>query len=119
MIINISSVSAEDGLLNDAAYVASKGAVNSMTLALAREFGKFGVRVMTVSPGPIDTAMSRENVPQEMWDMLPLVMPFPKRAGLPEEVAKLVLHICEQPFLNGEVIRIDGGYRIPFIRREI
>ena len=119
VIINISSVSAEDGLLDDAAYVASKGAVNSMTLALAREFGKFGVRVMTVSPGPVDTAMSRKNVPQEMWDMLPHVTPFPRRAGLPEEVAKLVLHICEQPFLNGEVIRIDGGYRIPFIRKQV
>ena len=73
---------------------------------------------MTVSPGPIDTAKSRENIPQDMWDMLPQVMPFPKRAGQPEEVAKLVLHICEQPFLNGEVIRIDGGYRIPFMSGE-
>ena len=119
VIINISSVSAEDGLLNDAAYVASKGAVNAMTLALAREFGEFGVRVMTVSPGPVDTAKSRKSVPQDMWDALPHVMPFPRRAGLPEEVAELVLHICEQPFLNGEVIRIDGGYRIPFIRKPI
>ncbi len=115
VIINISSVSAEDGMPFDAAYVASKGGVNAMTLALAREFGEFGVRVMTISPGPIDTPKSREDVPQEMWDALPQVMPFPKRAGLPEEVANLVLHICEQPFLNGEVIRIDGGYRIPFM----
>lgn len=119
VIINISSVSAEDGLLNDAAYVASKGAVNAMTLALAREFGEFGVRVMTVSPGPVDTAKSRRSVPQEMWDMLPYVMPFPRRAALPAEVAELVLHVCEQPFLNGEVIRMDGGYRIPFIRKDI
>ena len=118
VIINISSVSAEDGLPNDAAYVASKGAINALTLALAREFGEFGVRVMTVSSGPIDTTRSRRDIPLEMWDALPQAIPFPKRAGLPEEVAKLVLHICEQPFLNGEVIRIEGGYRIPFISEE-
>ena len=115
VIINISSVSAEDGMPNAAAYVAAKGGVNAMTLALAREFSEFGVRVLTVSPGPIDTLSSRQDIPQEMWDALPHVMPFPKRAGLPEEVAFLVLHICEQTFLNGEVIRIDGGYRIPFM----
>lgn len=114
VIINISSVSAEDGLINDAAYAASKGGINSLTLALAREFGQFGVRVMTLSPGPIDTQLSRESIPQEMWDALPHVMPFPKRAAIPSEIAETVLHICEQPFLNGEVIRIDGGFRIPY-----
>ena len=115
VIINISSVSGHDGLMNNAAYVASKGGINSMTIALAREFGEFGVRVMTISPGPVDTELSRENIPQEMWDALPTVMPFPKRAGKPSEVAELVIHICQQSFLNGEIIRIDGGYRIPYI----
>ena len=115
VIINISSVSAHDGPTDNAAYVASKGGINSMTLALAREFGQFAVRVMTISPGPVDTPLSRENVPQEMWDALPHVMPFPKRAADPSEVARTVLHICEQTYLNGEIIRFDGGYRVPFM----
>lgn len=115
IIVNISSVSAQDGPVNDAAYAASKGGVNSLTLPLAREFGQFGVRVMTVSPGPIDTPLSRENIPQHMWDALPHVMPFPKRAAEPDEIAHLIVHICENSFLNGEVIRIDGGYRVPFM----
>ena len=115
VIINISSVSAHDGPTDNAAYVAAKGGINSMTLALAREFGQFAVRVMTISPGPVDTPLSRENVPQEMWDALPHVMPFPKRAADPSEVARTVLHICEQTYLNGEIIRFDGGYRVPFM----
>ena len=115
IIINVSSVSGHDGLTNDAAYVAAKGGINSMTLALAREFSKFGVRVMTISPGPVDTPLSRENIPQEMWDALPHVMPFPKRAADPQEVARTVLHICEQSYLNGEIIRFDGAYRVPFM----
>ena len=86
-----------------------------MTLALAREFGQFAVRVVTISPGPVDTPLSRENVPQEMWDALPHVMPFPKRAAEPSEVARTVLHVCEQTYLNGEIIRFDGGYRVPFM----
>ena len=115
VIINISSVSGHDGPTDNIAYVASKGGINSMTLALAREFGQFAVRVVTISPGPVDTPLSRENVPQEMWDALPHVMPFPKRAADPSEVARTVLHVCEQTYLNGEIIRIDGGYRVPFM----
>lgn len=115
VIVNISSVSGHDGLTNDAAYVAAKGGINSMTLALAREFSRFGVRVMTLSPGPVDTPLSRENIPEEMWDALPHVMPFPKRAAEPLEVARTVVHICEQTYLNGEIIRFDGGYRVPYM----
>lgn len=115
VIINISSVSAHDGATDNAAYVAAKGGINSMTLALAREFGQFAVRVMTVSPGPVDTQLSRDSIPQEMWDALPHVMPFPKRAAEPAEVARTVVHICEQTYLNGEIIRFDGGYRVPFM----
>ena len=114
VIINISSVSGHDGPTDNSAYVAAKGGINSLTLALAREFGQFGVRVMTISPGPVDTELSRVSVPQAMWDALPHVMPFPKRAADPAEVAQTVLHICEQTYLNGEIIRFDGGYRVPF-----
>lgn len=113
VMITVASGAAFDGPIAGAAYTASKGGIASMTLSLAREFGDAGIRVNTISPGAFDTAMVR-GLPAEMLATVPSITPFPKRMGVPEEFAALARHICENRFLNGAVIRLDGAQRMPY-----
>lgn len=111
VIINTASVAAFDGQVGQAAYAASKGGVCAMTLPLARELARIGVRVMTIAPGIFKTPMM-EVLPQEVQDSLGAAVPFPPRLGEPQEYASLVQQIIENCMLNGEVIRLDGGIRM-------
>ena len=111
VIINTASVAAYDGQIGQAAYAASKGGVVSMTLPIARELARHGIRVMTIAPGIFETPMMA-GMTQEVRDSLARDVPFPPRLGLPEEYAALVRHIIENPMLNGEVIRLDGALRM-------
>lgn len=111
VIINTASIAAYEGQIGQAAYSASKGGVISLTLPAAREFGQFGVRVMTIAPGVIATPMMA-NMPEEVTAHLSAAVPFPKRMGHPEEYARLVQHIIENSYLNGSVIRLDGAMRM-------
>ncbi len=111
VIINVSSVAAFDGQLGQAAYSASKGGVAVMTLPAARELGKFGIRVMAIAPGVMQTPMV-DGLKQEIIASIVEKVPFPKRFGKPEEFALLVQHIIENTLLNAEVIRMDGGVRL-------
>jgi NAD(P)-dependent dehydrogenase (short-subunit alcohol dehydrogenase family) len=113
VFVTVASGAAFDGPMQSAAYTASKGGIVSMTLALARELGDYGIRVNTISPGAFDTAMI-QGVPQEMLDSIPAVTPFPKRMGRAPEFADLALHICANRFINGSVIRLDGANRMPY-----
>ena len=116
VIINTASIAAFDWQIGQAAYSASKGGVVSMTLTLAREFANNGVRVMTILPGIIDTPMmGRLN--ETARERLSKQVPFPARLGQPAEYAALAQHIVENPYLNGESIRIDGGLRMGFGRK--
>lgn len=108
VIINTSSIAGLDGLTNTAAYSASKAAVAGMTLPLARELGKFGIRVLAVAPGPFRTPLVMD--PGAIKSLIQLI-PYPKRPGNPCEFAKLVLAIIENPYLNGTVLRLDAGLR--------
>ena len=111
VIINTASVAAYEGQLGQTAYAASKGAIVSMTLPLARELAREAIRVMTIAPGIMHTPMIAampEHVQQALGDMVP----FPKRLARPEEFAKLAAHIIENTYLNGEVIRFDGAIRM-------
>lgn len=112
VIVNTSSIAADDGQLGLAAYAAAKGGVASLTLPLAREFSAFGVRVVTIAPGLFDTPMLDGLTEQARADLYKQVA-FPKRLGYPEEFAALVCHIYQNPMLNGTVIRLDGGLRLP------
>ena len=111
VIINTASVAAFDGQIGQAAYSASKGGVASMTLPLARELARYGIRVMTIAPGIFDTPMMAA-LPQAARESLGQQVPFPPRFGRPSEYAALVRHIFENPMLNGEVIRLDGAIRM-------
>ena len=111
VIINTASVAAFDGQIGQAAYAASKGGVVGMTLPVARELARFGIRVMTIAPGIFETPMLM-GMPQEVQDSLGKMVPFPSRLGKPAEYAALVKHIVENPMLNGEVIRLDGAIRM-------
>ena len=111
VIINTASVAAFDGQIGQAAYAASKGGVCAMTLPLARELSRIGVRVMTIAPGIFKTPMMEE-LPQEVQDSLGAAVPFPARLGEPSEFASLVQQIIENCMLNGEVIRLDGAIRM-------
>ncbi|MGE3919817.1 MAG: SDR family NAD(P)-dependent oxidoreductase [Gammaproteobacteria bacterium] len=111
VIINTASVAAFEGQIGQAAYSASKGGVVAMTLPAARELARFGIRVMTIAPGIMSTPMMA-GMPQAVQDSLATMMPFPKRLGHAEEYAKLALHIIENEYLNGEVIRLDAGIRM-------
>jgi len=111
VIVNTSSVASMDGQIGQAAYSASKAGVNGMTLPIARELAKFGIRVMTVAPGIFDTPMLR-GMSEELRASLGAQVPFPSRLGAPEEFAALVRHIVENEMLNGEVIRLDGAIRM-------
>lgn len=111
VIINTASVAAYDGQIGQAAYAASKGGIVGMTLPAARELARFGIRVVTIAPGLIGTPMLL-GMPKEVQDSLVATTIFPKRLGLPEEFAKLALHICENALINGETIRLDGAVRL-------
>jgi len=111
VIVNTASVAAFDGQIGQAAYSASKGGVVGMTLPIARELARFGIRVMTIAPGTFDTpmvAMLSEEVRKSLGEQVP----FPSRLGRPEEYGALVRHIVENQMLNGEVIRLDGAIRM-------
>jgi NAD(P)-dependent dehydrogenase (short-subunit alcohol dehydrogenase family) len=111
VIINTSSVAAFEGQIGQAAYAASKGGVASLTLPAARELARFGVRVVAIAPGVFDTAMMSA-APNEVRQSLVEQIPFPPRAGHPEEFASLVREIIENRLLNGSVIRLDGALRM-------
>ncbi len=111
VIINTASVAAYDGQIGQAAYAASKGGIVGMTLPAARELARFGIRVVTIAPGLIGTPMLL-GMPKEVQESLIATTIFPKRLGLPEEFAKLALHICENALINGETIRLDGAVRL-------
>jgi NAD(P)-dependent dehydrogenase (short-subunit alcohol dehydrogenase family) len=111
VIVNTSSVASFEGQIGQAAYAASKAGVNGMTLPVARELAKFGVRVMTIAPGIFDTPML-QGMSEEIRASLAQQVPFPARLGRPEEYAALVRHIIENEVLNGEVIRLDGAIRM-------
>ncbi len=111
VIINTASVAAYEGQIGQAAYSASKGGIVAMTLPLARELARFGIRVMTIAPGIVHTPMIAA-MPQAVQDSLAAQVPFPKRLARPEEFAQLVGHIINNEMLNGEVIRLDGAIRM-------
>lgn len=111
VIINTASVAATEGQIGQVAYSASKGGIVSMTLPAARELASFGIRVMTISPGLVDTPMF-DKIPPEARDSLGAMVPFPKRLAHPSEYAMLAQQIIENPMLNGAVIRLDGALRM-------
>jgi NAD(P)-dependent dehydrogenase (short-subunit alcohol dehydrogenase family) len=111
VIVSTASVAAYDGQIGQAAYAASKGGIVAMTLPIARELARFGIRVMTIAPGIFETPMLL-GMPQEIQDALGKTVPFPPRLGKPAEYAALVKHIVENEMLNGEVIRLDGAIRM-------
>jgi NAD(P)-dependent dehydrogenase (short-subunit alcohol dehydrogenase family) len=111
VIINTASVAAFDGQIGQAAYSASKAGVVGMTLPIARELARFGIRVMTIAPGIFETAMMA-GMSETVRNSLEATVPFPSRLGRPSEYAQLVQSILENPMLNGEVIRLDGAIRM-------
>lgn len=111
VIINTASVAAFEGQIGQTAYSASKGAIVGMTLPAARELAQFGIRVMTIAPGLVDTPMF-DKIPPEARHALSEMVPFPKRLAKPAEFAQLVKCIVENEMLNGEVIRLDGALRM-------
>lgn len=111
VIINTASVAAFDGQIGQAAYSASKAGIVGMTLPIARELARFGIRVMTIAPGIFETAMMAGMAPP-IRASLEATVPFPSRLGRPSEYAQLVQSIIENPMLNGEVIRLDGAIRM-------
>ncbi len=111
VIINTASVAAYEGQIGQAAYSASKGGIVSMTLPIARELSRFGIRIMTIAPGLFETPLLA-NLPDEVKESLGAQVPFPPRLGKPKEYAALVKHILNNTMLNGEVIRLDGAIRM-------
>jgi NAD(P)-dependent dehydrogenase (short-subunit alcohol dehydrogenase family) len=111
VIVNTASVAAYDGQIGQAAYASSKAGVVGLTLPAAREFSRFGVRVMTIAPGLFHTPMMAA-LPPEVQKSLGESVPFPPRLGMPEEYAALALHIIANRMLNGETIRLDGALRM-------
>lgn len=112
ILINTASVAAFDGQIGQAAYAASKAGVAGMTLPIARDLSKAGIRCMTIAPGIFGTPMVFD-MPQEVQDSLAASIPFPARLGRPEDYAKLVHAIITNDMLNGETIRLDGAIRMP------
>jgi NAD(P)-dependent dehydrogenase (short-subunit alcohol dehydrogenase family) len=111
VLISTASVAAYDGQIGQAAYAASKGGVVGMTLPIARDLARNGIRNMTIAPGIFGTPMLF-GMPQEVQDALAASVPFPSRLGTPRDYARLVQHIVENDMLNGEVIRLDGAIRL-------
>ena len=111
VIVNTASVAAYEGQIGQAAYAASKGGIVSMTLPIARELARFGIRVVTIAPGIFDKPMLAA-MPESIRESLGQQVPFPSRLGRPAEYAALVCHVFENEMLNGEVIRLDGAIRM-------
>jgi NAD(P)-dependent dehydrogenase (short-subunit alcohol dehydrogenase family) len=111
VVVTTASVAAFDGQIGQAAYAASKAGIVGLTLPLAREFARIGVRVMTIAPGTFDTPLLAA-LPEAARVSLAQQVPFPSRLGRPDEYAALVRHIFENEMLNGEVIRLDGAIRM-------
>jgi NAD(P)-dependent dehydrogenase (short-subunit alcohol dehydrogenase family) len=111
VIVNTASVAAFDGQIGQAAYSASKGGIVGMTLPIARELARHGIRVVTIAPGIFDTPMLA-GLPEKARQSLGEQVPFPSRLGRPDEYAALAMHIIQNEMLNGEVIRLDGGLRM-------
>ena len=111
VVVNTASVAAFDGQIGQAAYAASKGGVAALTLPLAREFARYGIRVVTIAPGIFDTPMMA-GLPEAARESLGKQVPFPSRLGGPDEYAALARHIIGNRMLNGEVIRLDGAIRM-------
>ncbi|HWK61872.1 MAG TPA: SDR family NAD(P)-dependent oxidoreductase [Eoetvoesiella sp.] len=111
LVLFTTSVAAYEGQVGQASYSAAKGALASLTIQLAREFSQFGVRVMAIAPGIFLTPLLY-TAPPEVQESLATSIPFPQRLGKPEEFADLVGHIAANPYLNGEVIRLDGAVRL-------
>jgi NAD(P)-dependent dehydrogenase (short-subunit alcohol dehydrogenase family) len=112
VIINTASIAAFDGQIGQAAYSASKGGIVGMTLPIARDLARTGIRVVTIAPGLFDTPLLA-GLPEEMRKTLGAQVPFPPRLGDPSEYGALAKHIIENEMLNGEVIRLDGALRMP------
>ena len=111
VVVNTASVAAFDGQMGQAAYAASKAGIAGMTLPIARDLARSGIRVMTIAPGIFETPMLT-GMPAEVQEALGKMVPFPSRLGKPSEFAMLVRQIVENPYLNGEVIRLDGAIRM-------
>ncbi len=112
VVVNTASIAFEDGQIGQSAYAASKGAIASMCLPAAREMARQGVRVMAVAPGLFNTPMM-EGLPEETTAGIVANIPFPHRLGDPAEYAQMVSQIVANPYLNGTVIRLDAGVRLP------
>ena len=111
VIVNTASIAAFDGQIGQAAYAASKAGVAGLTLPVARELARFGIRCVTVAPGIFATPMMA-GMPEEVRASLAATVPFPSRLGRPDEFAALVAHVIENTMLNGEVVRLDGALRM-------
>lgn len=111
VIVTTASIAAYDGQVGQAAYAASKSGVIGMTLPIARELSRHGIRIMSIAPGTFETPMLM-SLPEHVRDQLGAAVPFPARVGKPEEFAQLVAQIFENRYLNGEVIRLDGAIRM-------
>ena len=111
VIVNTASIAAFDGQIGQAAYAASKAGVVGLTLPLARDLARHGIRVVTIAPGIFETPMLA-GLPEDATRHLAASVPFPQRLGRPEDFAALVVHVIENPMLNGEVIRLDGALRM-------
>lgn len=111
VIVNTASVAAFDGQIGQPAYSASKGGVHAMTLPIARELARYGIRVLTIAPGIMETPMLK-GLPEAAQESLGQQVPYPQRLGRPDEYAKLVLAIVDNGYLNGETIRLDGAIRM-------
>lgn len=111
VIINTASIAAYEGQIGQVAYSASKGGIVAMTLPAARDLGKLGIRVMAIAPGAVQTPMIG-TISDELQESIANNIPFPSRMAKPEEFSKLVLHIIDNAYLNGSVIRLDGASRL-------
>ncbi len=111
VIVNTASVAAFDGQIGQPAYAASKGAVHAMTLPLARELARYGIRVVTIAPGIMETPMLA-GLPETAQESLGQQVPYPQRLGRPDEYARMVMAIVDNGYLNGETIRLDGAIRM-------
>jgi NAD(P)-dependent dehydrogenase (short-subunit alcohol dehydrogenase family) len=111
VIVSTASVAAFEGQIGQAAYAASKGGIAALTLPIARELARFGIRVLTIAPGLFRTPLLTE-LPEEVQAGLAASIPYPARLGEPEEFARLVLAMVENDYLNGEIVRLDGALRM-------